>query len=225
MKKIKVYILVLIGIVSIIPFEVIHAQQATWIWYPGDYDIWLGNQVQNRRTERGTFLPPFWKMDSHFVLVEFSKKFDLAAEETIQIKAEGQYNVKLNGKLLFGSPEKVSIPAGKHSLNIKVYNQTGVPAIYVNGTTIQSDNSWQVTFEDKEWIDESGKASDTSSGTVYLNAASWNFNSSDTPPSQFKLATQPMFAVSIEKKNNGTLYDFGKETFGYVQFSINGKAI
>jgi len=224
MKKLKIYILVLVGVVSIIPFEFTQAQHSTWIWYPGDYDIWLGNQVQNRRTERGTFSPPFWKMDSHFVLVEFSKKLDLQTGETITIKAEGKYNVKLDGKLLFGSPEQVTVPAGKHSLNIKVHNQAGVPAIYVNGKTIQSDNSWQVTYEDKEWIDESGKASDTSSGTVYLNAASWNFNSPDTPPSQFKLATQPMSAVSNEKKNNGTLYDFGKETFGYVRFNgLKGK--
>ena len=204
--------------------EVAQAQQATWIYYPGDYEIWLGNQVQNRRTERGTFLPPFWKMDSHYVLVEFSKKLDWQAEETINIKVEGQFNVKLDGKLLFGSPEKVMIPAGKHALNIKVYNQSSVPAIFVNGTTIQSDNSWKVTFEDKEWIDESGKASDTSSGTVYLSAASWNFNSPDTPPSRFKLTTQPMSAVSSEKKNNGMLYDFGKETFGFAKFNrLKGK--
>ena len=26
---------------------------ATWIWYPGDYEIWLGNEMNNRRTERG----------------------------------------------------------------------------------------------------------------------------------------------------------------------------
>jgi alpha-L-rhamnosidase len=37
------------------------AQKATWIWYPGDYDIWLSNRMQNRRTERGTFYPPFIK--------------------------------------------------------------------------------------------------------------------------------------------------------------------
>jgi hypothetical protein len=196
----------------------------TWIWYPGDYDIWLGNQVQNRRTERGTFLPPFWKMDSHYVLVEFSKKLDLPAEETIHIKVEGRYNVKLDGKLLSGAPEKVVIPAGKHLLNIKVHNQTSVPAIFVSGKTIQSDNSWKVTFEDKEWIDESGKASDTSSGTVYLNAASWNFNAAETLPSEFKLPTQPMPAVSSEKKNNGMLYDFGKETFGFAKFhGLKGK--
>jgi alpha-L-rhamnosidase len=197
---------------------------STWIWYPGDYEIWLENNMQNRRTERGTFLPVFWKIDSHYVLVEFSKKLDLQSEETITLNVEGRYNVKLDGKLLFGSPEKVTIPAGKHSLNIKVHNQSTVPAIFVNGKTINSDNSWLVTFEDKEWIDESGKASDTSSGTVYLNAASWNFNSPEELPSQFKLATEPMQAVSSEKKNNGTLYDFGKETFGYLKFSgLKGK--
>ncbi len=200
------------------------AQKATWIWYPGDYEIWLGNKMQNRRTERGTFFPPFWKMDSHYVLVEFSKKLDLKTEETIRLKVEGQYNVKLDGKLLFGYPENVTIPAGKHLLNIKVHNQSTVPAIFVDGPTIKSDNSWLVTFEDKEWIDESGKASDTSSGTVYLNAASWNFNAPDELPSQFKLATEPKAAVSSEKKNNGTLYDFGKETFGYVKFNgLKGK--
>lgn len=197
---------------------------ATWIYYPGDFDIWLGNQVQNRRTDRGTFFPPFWKMDSHYVLVEFSKKLDLQTKETITLKVEGRYNVKLDGKMLFGYPQTVTIPAGKHSLNIKVHNQESVPAIYVDGKTIKSDNSWLVTYEDKEWIDESGKASDTSSGTLYLNAASWDFNSPDTPPSGFKLATTPKSAVSSRKEANGVLYDFGKETFGYAQFNgLKGK--
>lgn len=27
----------------------------------GDYEIWLGNQMNNRRTERGAFFPPFGK--------------------------------------------------------------------------------------------------------------------------------------------------------------------
>lgn len=218
MKIERVYILVLVCIVSIIPFEFIEAQQATWIWYPGDYEIWLGNKVQSRRTERGTFLPPFWKLDSHFVLVEFSKRFELKVEETIQVKAEGQYNVKLDGKLLFGSPATVVIPAGNHTIQIKVHNQSTVPAVFVNGSTLQSDDTWQATCEDKEWIDEAGKASDTSSGSVYQHAASWNFDSQDSPPSKFKLATQPKMAISSEKKNKGMLYDFGKETFGYVKF-------
>lgn len=193
------------------------SKSATWIWYPGDYDIWLGNEMSNRRTERGAFFPPFWKMDSHYVLVEFSKKVKLNAPEEISIFVEGQYNIKLNGKLLFGTPEKLTLPAGEHALNIKVYNQKNVPAVYVSGKTIFSDSSWQVTFEDKEWIDESGKASDLSA-TTYLNATSWNFNSPDALPSEFKLAQTPMNAVSTEKINNGILVDFGKETFGFVKF-------
>jgi len=197
---------------------------STWIWYPGDYEIWLGNQMNNRRTERGAFFPHFWKMDSHYVLVEFSKKVDLAEAEEIEIAVEGTFSVKLDGKLQFGMPDKFSLPAGKHSLHIKVWNQATPPAIFVNGKTIQSDNSWKVTFEDKEWIDESGKASDTSSGTVYLSAASWNFNSPETPPSRFKLATRPMSAVSSGKRANGQLYDFGKEIFGFAQFNgLEGK--
>jgi alpha-L-rhamnosidase len=226
MNKIKFYIVVLLGFIALFPIENVAAQKATWIWYPGDYDIWLGNKVQNRRTERGTFFPPFWKMDSHYVLVEFSHNFKLAKPETIRLKVEGEYNVKLDGKFLIGAPNEIFLSAGKHSINIKVHNQAGVPAIFVQGESVQSDNRWKVTYEDKEWIDESGKASDTSSGTTYVNAASWNFDSPDTLPSQFRLTTQPMFVFSQEEKSNGTLYDFGKETFGFVRFhNLKGKGV
>ena len=208
----------LILIMLCVSLSGIFAQKATWIYYPGDFEIWVGNDMQNRRTERGAFFPPFWKMDSHYVLVEFSKKLDLAKTEKVTIAVEGQYNVKLDGKLLTGNPSNITIPEGKHSLNIKVHNQANVPSVYVQGETFGSDNTWQVTFEDKEWIDESGKASDTSSGTVYLNAGSWNFDKKDTPPSKFKLQTTPLDAVKTELKENGLLVDFGKETFGFVQF-------
>jgi len=189
----------------------------SWIWYPGDYEIWLGNEMNNRRTERGAFFPHFWKMDSHYVLVEFSKKIDLATAEEIEISVEGKFNIKLDGKLQFGMPKKFTLPAGKHSLNIKVWNQATPPAIFVKGKTVNSDASWKVTYEDKEWIDESGKASDTSA-TIYMDAAtSDSFKSVDTPPSKYKLPTEPMAAVKRERKNDGELIDFGKETFGFLK--------
>ena len=189
----------------------------SWIWYPGDYEIWLGNEMNNRRTERGAFFPHFWKMDSHYVLVEFSKKIDLATAEEIEISVEGKFNIKLDGKLQFGMPTKFTLPAGKHSLNIKVWKQATPPAIFVKGKTVNSDASWKVTYEDKEWIDESGKASDTSA-TIYMDAAtSDSFKSVDTPPSKYKLPTEPMAAVKREKKNEGELIDFGKETFGFLE--------
>lgn len=97
--------------------------KATWIWYPGDYEIWLSNKMQNRRTERGSFFPPFWKLDSHYVLIDFHKDFNLSASEEAELMVEGQYNLKIDGKAFSGYPKKITLPAGKHRISLKVYNQ------------------------------------------------------------------------------------------------------
>src|ERR1043165_7465732 len=99
----------------------LYSQTATWIWYPGDFEIVLANKVQNRRTERGTFFPVFWKLDNHYVLMDFHKVFDVPAPETVDIYVEGEYNVKLDGKAFEGSPKQITVPAGKHKINIKVF--------------------------------------------------------------------------------------------------------
>lgn len=174
--------------------------------------------MNNRRTERGAFFPHFWKMDSHYVLVEFSKKIDLVEAEEIEIAVEGTFNIKLDGKLQFGMPKKFVLPAGKHNLNIKVWNQTTPPSIFIKGKTIFSDSSWKVTYEDKEWIDESGKASDTSA-TIYMDAEGWtDFNTANKLPSRYKLVTEECKTVSVTIVPGGQLIDFGKETFGFLRF-------
>lgn len=199
------------------------AQQATWIWYPGDFEIWLANDMQNRRTERGTFFPPFWKLDNHYVLMDFHKDVELSAPEQVNLYIEGDYNVKIDGKAFEGAPKQITVPAGKHRINIKVFNRDKVPAIYVKGNTIVSDSSWLLTFEDKEWIDETGKASDQS-GTTWLHAGYWNFHDPNTPPSAFRLATEPQSPVKVEKNGRNMLVDFGKETFGFIRLhGVRGK--
>jgi alpha-L-rhamnosidase len=218
-------ILLFINALNVINIKKIQAQEnnATWIWYPGDFEIALSNDMQNRRTERGTFFPPFWRMDSHYVLVEFHKEFNLSAPEEIEIFAEGKYNVKINGKMLSGYPKKIKLDAGKQKINIKIYNQAHVPTLFVKGKQVYSDHTWLATFEDKEWIDETGKASDAS-GTTYVKAGKWNFNSSTEKPSEFKLATTPWEAKNIEKKSNQQIIDFGKNTFGFIKLhNLKGK--
>ncbi|HWV74575.1 MAG TPA: hypothetical protein VN040_22810 [Pseudosphingobacterium sp.] len=219
----------LLGVIIALLFSAhssVYAQKkATWIWYPGDFEIWLSNQMQNRRTERATFFPPFWRMDNPYVLIDFHKVFNLKEAEEVTILAEGQYNVKLDGKMVEGYPKTIHIPAGQHKLNLKVYAQDKVPAIYVQGKTIISDSTWLVTNEDKEWIDETGKASDQS-GTTWLHAGSWDFNAPDKKPSQFRLATTPQYAVSRAQKGKGFLVDFGKETFGFIKLhGLKGKGV
>ena len=187
--------------------------KTTWIWYPGDFEIWLGNIFNNRRTERGAMFPPFWKQDSHYVTVEFSKAFTLEHEETITITAEGQYNVQIDGRLQFPA-DTYTIPAGPHRLNLKVWNQSTPPALYIEGATIHTDSTWLATYEDKLWIDENGQAHGSG---IYVPAASWHFDAPDTPPSSFHLNTEERRPVCCDTvADNGTLYDFGRETFGYL---------
>ena len=159
--------------------------------------------------------PPFWKQDSHWVTVEFSKAFTLEHDETITIACEGQFNLALDGKLQFGQPKTFLVPKGEHKLNLKVWNQATPPALFIDGKTVKTDATWLVTYEDKLWIDENGVAHGSG---IYVPAASWNFNSPDTPPSHFRLERRecrPLRRDSIA--TNGTLYDFGRETFGYLK--------
>ena len=186
----------------------------TWIWYPGDWEIWLGNRFNNRRTERGAMFPPFWKQDSHWATVEFSTVVNLKKAETITIAAEGRYNFMLDGKLRFGEPQQFEIPAGEHKINIKVWNQATPPTLFVEGETIQTDSSWLATYEDKIWIDENGVAHGSG---IYVPAGCWNFNSIEQKPSEWQLARKRIKAVDIRKGHNGSLLvDFGKETMGYL---------
>lgn len=189
---------------------------AKWIWYPGDYEIWLGNKMNNRRTERGAFFPPFWKADSHYVMVEFSKRLSLDKPEEITIMAEGTWNAKLDGRLLFGRPYRLTIPTGEHTLCIKVHNQQSPPTLYVEGETIVSDDTWRVTFEDKEWIDESGKASDTSA-TNYVSAGCSMSTGLQPSPSRYKLPVTRQEPVDVAPCEKGLFYDFGRETFGFIE--------
>lgn len=198
--------------------------EATWIWYPGDLEIWLGNRFNNRRTERGAMFPPFWKQDSHWVTVEFSKTVMLEKTETISIKAEGVFNFMLDGKLQFGMPDEIDVPSGEHKLNFKVHNQATPPALYISGNTIRTDNTWLATYEDKIWIDENGVAHGSG---IYVPASTWNFNSPDMPPSHFSLEREEIRPADKEKTPMGCiLYDFGKETFGYLKFkNVKGKGV
>lgn len=188
--------------------------QSTWIWFPADFEIWLGNRFNNRRTERGAMFPPFWKQDSHWATVEFSREYDLIEPELIRIWVEGDYNFMLDGKLQFGQPTEWLMPAGRHKLNIKVHNQLTPPALYIDGTTIHTDTSWRVTHEDKIWIDELGVAHGSG---IYLVPGYWNFDTPEQRPSQFQLAREEWQPCQVRQLTaRCQLVDFGCETMGYV---------
>ncbi|MDO3695281.1 alpha-rhamnosidase [Wenyingzhuangia sp. chi5] len=203
-------------------FAQTNSKEATWIWYPGDFEIWLSNKMQVRRTEREAVFPPLWKYYSPYALVTFQTEVDFPEADDIKIVSEGPFQLLVDGKQIYGQPKSITIPKGKHKISLKVYNQEVLPAIFIDGKYIKSNEDWMVTNEDKLWIDEAGKAQQ--SGTPWVFVGSWNFNTPNNKPSEFKLETEPWAAKGAEKTENGELIDFGKETFGYIKIhGLKGK--
>ena len=188
-------------------------KKAYWIWYPGDFEIWMGNRFNNRRTERGAMVPPFWKQDSHYATVVFVKKVTLTKKCTAHIAVEGTYNVMVDGKLLFGMPETLSLPPGEHTINIKVHCLESPPALFVDGNGLVTDNTWLVTYEDKIWIDENGTAHGSG---IYVEAEKGMFTDPDQGPSKFTLPRRPIISQRVSLLADGILADFGRETMGYL---------
>ncbi|WP_044624748.1 amylo-alpha-1,6-glucosidase [Neotamlana nanhaiensis] len=194
---------------------------ATWIWYPGDFEIWLSNKMQVRRTEREAVFPPLWRYYSPYPLVTFQTEVEIPEDDEIKIYSEGPFQLLIDDVQIYGQPKSLKIEAGKHKIAFKVYNQEVLPAIFIDGRYVKSNASWQVTNEDKLWIDENGKAQQ--SGTPWMPVGSWNFDAPNKKPSEFQLATEPWEAKHAETINGGELIDFGKETFGYIKIhGLNG---
>jgi alpha-L-rhamnosidase len=200
MRSIRLSVLLLL--ISLVSFSQENSKkEAKWIWYPGDFEVWLHTQVGGRRQERQQPYPPFWRIDSHYGVVIFEKDYDNPQAEEIQIFADGRYQIKLDGNIMYNfDPLKFNLPSGKHTLAFLVENYKSVPSILIKGNKIFTDESWRVTNQNQE----------------YYNAASGLFSDPQLPPSTFKLALKPVSATIIEKNQNSMLVDFGKETFGKV---------
>lgn len=188
--------------------------QANWIWYPGDFEVWLHWHVSLRRQERGVVLPPVWRLDRPFSSVTFRKVFDLGVGEDIRVCVEGEYDFVLDGQRLYASRDKLHLGAGQHEIIISAFCETAVPAIWVQGQSLVSDSSWQVR---SYYGLDATQGQNVGDSENWRRAGSWNFTDPHNPPSRFRLPTTPLTPVSSRPEHNGWLVDFGRETFGYVQ--------
>lgn len=176
-------------------------RQSRWIWYPGDFEVWLHRDVAGRRQERGEPYPPFWRVDSPYGLIRFEKNFEIAKPETVRIFSDGRIQIRIDGAVSYNyDPMNFRLPAGKHQIAILTENYRTFPSILVQGKNIFTDETWLVTPQNK----------------VNYLAASGNFTDPKFPPSSFHLEYQPIASQVIDKKPNALLVDFGKETFGKV---------
>ncbi|MDQ8738796.1 amylo-alpha-1,6-glucosidase [Paenibacillus sp. LHD-38] len=178
-------------------------KQAVWIWYPGDFEVRLHERMSVKRRTRDVMYPAYWRLDRHYSNVKFRIVYDLPQEETIRIAAEGTFSLYLDGRDNYRSNEpEFTLPAGRHELAVCVFNDVEVPALLISGSTITTNSSWEVTSYQNDWV----------------MAAFWTFGSPDNPPSQYRLSVTPMSPVTEELYQGFPLFDFGRETYGYLRF-------
>ena len=189
------------------------AGEARWIWYPGDYGLWWGNELQSQRLLWGAHLPPFWPLYAPEPRVLFRKAdLDLQADELLEIRCDGHAAVGytdaegrsresgvIGGRFL--------LPKKAKRMEIKVQNTVRPPSVWVKGPTIVSDASWTAGWT-TTW--------DLSENVPVESSA--RFTDPATPPGLKKLPVEPR-APKWEKpyKGNHLIADFGEETYGYLR--------
>jgi hypothetical protein len=120
-------------------------KQGKWMWYPSDYEIWLGEKLLLRRDHRGVMVTPHWRMDGHYKSIKFSRTIELELEENITVEATGECAVRIDAyDWLTSENGSYILPKGRHTLLLDVYGIEKIPAVKITGKTVFSDENWMV---------------------------------------------------------------------------------
>ena len=212
MKK----LFVLAGLLASV--NLLAGQEARWIWYPGDYGIWWGNEIQSQRLQWGGRLTPSWPLYEPHSRVLFRRAGHLTADEPLAIGADGHATVCWHspsgyheGSAILG---KFTLPKDATAIEIKIQNNDRPPSVWVKGPHLVSDSEWKVGWT-TTWDTDDDLPADSSA----------RFTDPLTPPGLTSLPVERKNPVwSRETHGHGLLADFGEETYGYLRFKdIRGK--
>lgn len=176
---------------------------AQWIWYPGDFEFYLGLKVYSLRTERGLVITPNWRVENFYNNVKFIKEFVLEEDSVIKIHSTGTQCVTLDYAWYSHYEPEVGLPVskGRHTIWIQVFNATELPSIYIDCPGVETGEGWVVNCDH----------------ICNRPVGYWNFTDPKKPPTTFKLETVEIEPTEIVKMDEGLLYDFGKETIGFLK--------
>ena len=174
---------------------------AVWIWYPGDFEIYHGMLQNFRREERGLGWPAFWKMDDWRKNLRFFRKYELTKPESFTVYGFGAGHVQVDGKK-FQIGKEITISEGEHLVEVFIGNMTGLPCIYVESNTengrIHSDSTWGV--------DDFLKAVPAGTSSLYTKR--------EQDPGEVEYEEIIVQPQSVTEKDGGALIDFGQMVDG-----------
>jgi hypothetical protein len=171
-----------------------------WIWKYGDFEIYHSMRLHMRRVEREVVYPPYWKVDAPTPKVMFYCNYE-GEGGYIRVHANGDGYVKI-GNALYSPGSRISLGKGKFTICACIIKEGGFPAIFVESDVIPSGEGWYV----KE---------NNHSERVPVGFDKY-YDSPEKNPAVFHFEYESTTPVRAEAMEGGMLYDFGKETFGYL---------
>ncbi len=196
-------------------------KKSYWIYNQGDYEIYHTNLVNSRRQEFGVDYPVVWKVytpepkvDLHAdIYAERDTEFILHLEGKGYVFVDFEEKEFADGAMAdvssldaptdkrYRPGVRVPLSKGKHHLRICCLNLEGLPAAYIESEDIVSDGSFYTLGPKGEHIP---------AGYSEMH------DSPERVPSKFLFSYERKQPVSEEKRNGGTLFDFGRELFGFL---------
>ncbi|MBE6610256.1 MAG: hypothetical protein E7634_06275 [Ruminococcaceae bacterium] len=174
-------------------------KKAKWIWYYGDYEIFHSLLLHERRQEFGNDYPCFWNQSHVYPSVYFYKSYVLPVQTSFTAYVNGVGYVVVNGtKYATGAPIKCA--AGENKIEVRVSNARGLPAVFIEGETVFTNETWCARIADEE----------------AAVGAHPEYTSKDDNVEVFPFSYRKFEYVSVENTGNGFLYDFGRESFGML---------
>lgn len=171
--------------------------QARWIWYPGDFELYHSLLLHQRREEGGFSYPCVWTLSTPYARVNFSTRFTAENAGSFRALSNAPGQVQLDGKR-FPLDADIPVSVGTHTVEVSLLKSDGLPCLYINSPILVTGNKW--------------KASNATVNQVSAGCTPAYYDPAVTPET-FLFSYEKKEPVSCREISGGMLYDFGKELF------------
>lgn len=177
-------------------------KKSYWIYNYGDYEIYHSNKANSRREAYGVDYPAFWRLYDVDRNVRFFTDINLEEPCEITLYVNGIGYIAVDDNIIYTpNGKKLTIDKGSHNLRIAVTNLTGLPSAYIKSDTIATDASWYTLDGD---------------GNKIPVGFDLKYDSETKNPEHFPFEYKKVFPKSKTLTNDGVLFEFEKELFGYL---------
>lgn len=175
-------------------------KESYWIWKYGDFELYHSNKLNCRREQYGACFPVFWKLYDVDRNVKFYRECEIEKDGYLILHVNGKGSVVIDN-VRYPSDTEIKLSKGSHAFRIEIFNLSGLPSAYIESDVMVTDGEWYT------------KDSTDGKFRVGFDKA-YNFAAAN--PEKFNFEYERLDYIHKEEINGGILFDFGRETFGFL---------